>query len=113
RIDDNIVIIKTDVGTIKADVSAIKPVVTNIDGNVAIVKTDVGEIKGTVMGIQDGVAIVKTDVGTIKADVSATKSAAEGLPIVSTAVWLAVAFSLVSVLITAYTVIVIRKKIAG
>ncbi len=112
-VQGDVAVIKTDVGTIKADVAAIKPVVTSIDGNVATVKTDVGTLKGTITSVQGDVATVKTDVGTIKADVSAIKSATEGISMISTAVWLAVVFSLISVLIAAYLVMVVRRKIAG
>ena len=119
-IQGDVATIKTDVGTIKADVAAIKPVVTSIDGNVATIKTDVGTIKGTIVTIDGNVATVKTDVGTIKADVSAVKAdmpaikgATEGIPTIATAVWLAVIFSIISAIVAIYSIVLIRRKIAG
>ena len=137
----DLAVIKTDVGTIEMKLEELEPVITSIQGDVATIKTDVGTIKADVetiksivennnallLEIKDGIAVIKTDIGTIKADVSAIKpviTSIQGdvaaikptldvLSMISTAVWLAVAFSLISVLVAVYVVMVIRRKIAG
>ncbi|MEM2524238.1 MAG: hypothetical protein QXS34_05670 [Desulfurococcaceae archaeon] len=133
-ISGDVVTIKTAVGDIKADVSAIKPVVTDIkdgvakiqtavgeltgvveriDGNVATIKTDVGTIKADVSDVKGRVPTIQTDVAAVKGDVSAVKDATGTLPGLSAAIWVAVVFSIISAALAAFTVITVRRKIAG
>ncbi|MEM4487619.1 MAG: hypothetical protein QXK88_02275 [Desulfurococcaceae archaeon] len=112
-IQGDVATIKTDVGVIKADVSALKPVVTDIKNDVATVSTTLGELKGKITTIEGNVATIKTDVGVIKADVSSIKESAGAVPGLSTAIWMAVIFSLISALLAAFAVISVRRKIAG
>jgi len=102
----DLAVIKTDVGTIEMKLEELEPVITSIQGDVATIKTDVGTIKADVSAI-------KPVITSIQGDVAAIKPTLDVLSMISTAVWLAVAFSLISVLVAVYVVMVIRRKIAG
>jgi archaellum component FlaC len=133
--------IKGDVATIKTEVGEIKGKVVSIEGNVATVVTDVGTIKASlgdvktsldaiksgVDAIKSDVVAVKSDVATIKTDVAGVrdtvavvrtgvddvKSAVSPVPTLSTAIWLAVVFSLIAAILSAIVTISVRRKIAA
>ena len=99
EVRDKVATVATDVGTIKADVSSVK-------ADVGSVKADVADIKGRVPTVQSDVAAVKGDVSTIKESTGT-------IPTLSTAVWLAVVFSIISAALAAFAVVSVRRKIAG
>ena len=117
RIDGNVATISTDVGTIKVDVSAIRPVITEIKNGIATISTDVGVIKGRVETIDGNVAVIRTDVGTIKAEILDVMDAAESAKVaaeaVATPLYVAVVLALIAAIASIYSIIAIRRKIAG
>jgi len=113
-INGSLVVVETDVGTILATIkdvvvpglSDIKSVVDAVRGDVSATRSDVVAVKATTSDIRDAVATIKSDVATVKSTV-------EPVPTLSTAIWLAVVFSLIAVILSAVVTVSVRRKIAG
>ncbi|MEM2169783.1 MAG: hypothetical protein QW186_08305 [Candidatus Bathyarchaeia archaeon] len=137
-VDGNVAKIVTDVGTVKTTLDAINAKVTSISGDVATIRTDVGTISGKISSVDGSIATIKTDLGTVKVDLGTVKADVSGLKssvddvkssvgdvkeTVDTVpgmvsglmapIWAAVVLSLIAAMAAIYSVITIRKKIAG
>ncbi|MEM2293907.1 MAG: hypothetical protein QXX41_11590 [Nitrososphaerota archaeon] len=137
-ISDGVATISTTLGTVKTTLDAINAKVTSISGDVATIRTDVGTISGKISSVDGSIATIKTDLGTVKVDLGTVKADVSGLKssvddvkssvgdvkeTVDTVpgmvsglmapIWAAVVLSLIAAMAAIYSVITIRKKIAG
>jgi hypothetical protein len=82
-IDGRIATIETDLGIIKADVDNINLTLVSIKGDVATITTVLGNINGTLVSIQGDIANIKTDLGYIKVSLPPPQTTTLGIPITS------------------------------
>jgi len=71
-IRDNIATINTLIGNLTADLTALNPLITSIGDNLVIIKTELGDIKGKLLSIEENTAIISTDLGVIKISLNNT-----------------------------------------
>ena len=119
--------IETALGPLQVSLGDLGAKLVKIDGDIAVVKTNLGEVRALVSAldpkiveIRNGIAIIDTKLGTIQADVGTVKANTADVPQLIAdapqliiAIWIAVAFSIISAILAAFTVITIHRKIAG
>jgi len=111
-IKNDIATVKTNIGTVSTKVSNLDPVVGAIAGQLVEVQTSIGALDGRLVAIDGKTATIETKVGTLQADLTSDiadiPSKVDMMP-----VWIAVVLSLIAAIAAIFAVITIRQKIAG
>jgi len=102
-LQENIATIDTEIGVMNSTLEAIGLKITSIEGSTARIETTLTSLNGTIVNIEGNVATVETEIGTVKAKVEAVPSGVSGI-------WLAVVFSLISLVASVWVVILLSLK---